>query len=91
MVYNAKLSIRGSALTVTADALNQDVGGERDRALTAVQVALPLLADRPGATILLTAAGTRTEPPPGRFALAVGKAGWPHSARPWRRHYGRTA
>jgi NAD(P)-dependent dehydrogenase (short-subunit alcohol dehydrogenase family) len=44
-------------------------------ALTAIQVAAPLLVDRPGATILLTAAGMRAEPPAGRFALAVGKAG----------------
>jgi NADP-dependent 3-hydroxy acid dehydrogenase YdfG len=75
MVYNAKLSIRSNALTVAADTLNQTLAVNVTGALTAVQVALPLLEDRPGATILLTTAGMRAVPAPGRFALAVGKAG----------------
>jgi NADP-dependent 3-hydroxy acid dehydrogenase YdfG len=75
LVYNAKLSIRSNALTVAADTLNQTLAVNVTGALTAVQAAVPLLADRPGATILLTSAGARTQPPAGRFALAVGKAG----------------
>jgi hypothetical protein len=35
---------------------------------------LPLLADRPGAAIMFTTAGPRTEDAGGRFALALGKA-----------------
>ena len=75
LVYNAKLSIRGSAFSVPADALNQTLAVNVTGALTAVQAATPLLVDRVGATILVTVAGTRTEPPSGRFALAAGKAG----------------
>ncbi len=75
LVYNAKLSIRGSALSVPADVLNQTLAVNVTGALTAVQAATPLLVDRVGATILVTVAGSRTEPPAGRFALAVGKAG----------------
>ncbi|MBL7497671.1 SDR family NAD(P)-dependent oxidoreductase [Frankia sp. CNm7] len=75
LVYNAKLSIRGNAFSVPADVLNQTLAVNVTGALTAVQAATPLLVDRVGATILVTAAGTRTEPPGGRFALAVGKAG----------------
>ncbi|OHV73046.1 short-chain dehydrogenase [Pseudofrankia sp. BMG5.36] len=75
LVYNAKLSIRGSALSVPADVLNQTLAVNVTGALTAVQAAAPLLVDRVGATILVTVAGSRTEPPAGRFALAVGKAG----------------
>ncbi|MBL7489867.1 SDR family NAD(P)-dependent oxidoreductase [Frankia sp. AgB1.9] len=75
LVYNAKLSIRGSAFSVPADALNQTLAVNVTGALTAVQAATPLLLDRVGATILVTVAGNRTEPPGGRFALAAGKAG----------------
>jgi len=75
LVYNAKLSIRGSAFSVPANALNQTLAVNVTGALTAVQAATPLLIDRVGATILVTVAGTRTEPPGGRFALAAGKAG----------------
>ncbi|MDT3438767.1 SDR family NAD(P)-dependent oxidoreductase [Pseudofrankia sp. BMG5.37] len=75
LVYNAKLSIRGSALSVPADVLNQTLAVNVTGALTAVQAAAPLLVDRVGATILVTVAGSRTEPPAGRFALAIGKAG----------------
>jgi NADP-dependent 3-hydroxy acid dehydrogenase YdfG len=75
LVYNAKLSIRGTAFTVRAEVLNQTLAVNVTGALTAVQAAAPLLADRPGGTILVTAAGTRTEPTGSRFVLAVGKAG----------------
>jgi NAD(P)-dependent dehydrogenase (short-subunit alcohol dehydrogenase family) len=75
VVYNAKLSIRGSAFSVPADVLNQTLAVNVTGALSTVQVAVPLLVDRVGATILVTVAGSRTEPPAGRFALAVGKAG----------------
>jgi NAD(P)-dependent dehydrogenase (short-subunit alcohol dehydrogenase family) len=75
LVYNAKLSIRGTAFTTPADALNQALAVNVTGALTAVQAATPLLGDRPGATIMVTVAGERTEPPGGRFALAAGKAG----------------
>ncbi|ONH29733.1 SDR family NAD(P)-dependent oxidoreductase [Pseudofrankia asymbiotica] len=75
LVYNAKLSIRGSALSVPAEVLNQTLAVNVTGALTAVQAVTPLLVDRVGATILVTVAGSRTEPPSGRFALAVGKAG----------------
>ena len=75
LVYNAKLSIRGGALTVKAETMNQTLAVNVTGALTAVQVAADLLVDRPAATILLTTAGSRTEPVAGRFALAIGKAG----------------
>jgi NAD(P)-dependent dehydrogenase (short-subunit alcohol dehydrogenase family) len=75
LVYNAKLSFRGTAFTVGADELNQALAVNVTGALTAVQAATPLLVDRVGATILVTVAGERTEPPGGRFALAAGKAG----------------
>ncbi|MBX6387802.1 MAG: SDR family NAD(P)-dependent oxidoreductase [Frankia sp.] len=75
LVYNAKLSIRGTAFSIPADVLNQTLAVNVTGALTALQVATPLLVDRVGATILVTVAGARTEPPGGRFALAVGKAG----------------
>lgn len=75
LVYNAKLSIRGTAFSVRADSMNQTLAVNVTGALTAVQAGVPLLVDRPGATVLLTVAGTRSEPAAGRFALAVGKAG----------------
>lgn len=75
LVYNAKLSIRGTAFSVRAESMNQTLAVNVTGALTAVQIAAPLLAERPGATILLTVAGPRSEPAAGRFALAVGKAG----------------
>ena len=75
LMYNAKLSIRGSAFSVPADVLNETLAVNVTGALTAVQAATPLLVDRVGATILVTVAGGRTEPPAARFALAVGKAG----------------
>lgn len=75
LVYNAKLSIRGAALTVAAETLNQTLAVNVTGALAAVQVAAGLLDDRLAATIMVTAAGPRTEPVAGRFALAVGKAG----------------
>ena len=75
VVYNAKLSIRGTAFTVRAETMNQTLAVNVTGALTTIQAAAPLLADRPGATILLTVAGPRSEPVTGRFALAVGKAG----------------
>nr|MDT0666844.1 SDR family NAD(P)-dependent oxidoreductase [Micromonospora sp. DSM 115978] len=75
VVYNAKLSIRGTALTVAAQTLNQTLAVNVTGALTTVQAALPLLADRPGASIIFTTAGTRTSDSGGRFALALGKAG----------------
>ncbi|OAA26056.1 short-chain alcohol dehydrogenase [Frankia sp. EI5c] len=75
LVYNAKLSIRGTAFAVRAESMNQTLAVNVTGALTAVQIAAPLLADRPGATVLLTVAGPRSEPAAGRFALAVGKAG----------------
>ncbi|THJ58428.1 SDR family NAD(P)-dependent oxidoreductase [Candidatus Frankia alpina] len=75
LVYNAKLSIRGAALTVAAETLDQTFAVNVTGALAAVQVAAGLLDDRLAATIMVTAAGPRTEPVAGRFALAVGKAG----------------
>ncbi|EFC84260.1 SDR family oxidoreductase [Parafrankia sp. EUN1f] len=75
LVYNAKLSIRGTAFSVRADSMNQTLAVNVTGALMSVQIAAPLMADRPGATILLTVAGPRSEPAAGRFALAVGKAG----------------
>lgn len=75
LIYNAKLSIRGTAFTVRADTMNQTLAVNVTGALTAVQAATPLLLERPGATILLTVAGPRSAPAAGRFALAVGKAG----------------
>ena len=75
VVYNAKLSIRGTALTVAAQNLNQTLAVNVTGALTTVQAALPLLADRPGASIIFTTAGSRTSDSGGRFALALGKAG----------------
>jgi NAD(P)-dependent dehydrogenase (short-subunit alcohol dehydrogenase family) len=75
LIYNARLSIRGTAFSVPADVLNQTLAVNVTGALTAVQAAAPLLVDRPGATIMMTVAGGRTEPADGRFALAVGKAG----------------
>ncbi|MCM3926054.1 SDR family oxidoreductase [Frankia sp. AiPs1] len=75
LVYNAKLSIRGAALTVAAETMNQTLAVNVTGALAAVQVAAGLLDDRVAATILLTTASPRTEPVAGRFVLAVGKAG----------------
>ncbi len=51
LVYNAKLSIRGGALTVKAETMNQTLAVNVTGALTAVQVAADLLVDRPAATI----------------------------------------
>ncbi|WP_131785220.1 SDR family NAD(P)-dependent oxidoreductase [Protofrankia symbiont of Coriaria ruscifolia] len=75
VVYNAKLSIRGTALSVSAETVNQTLAVNVTGALTVVQAAVARLAGRPGACVLLTAAGPRTEPVAGRFALAIGKAG----------------
>ncbi len=75
VVYNAKLSIRGTALSVSAETVNQTLAVNVTGALTVVQAAVGLLADRPSTCVLLTAAGLRTEPAAGRFALAIGKAG----------------
>ncbi|SNQ50563.1 conserved hypothetical protein [Frankia canadensis] len=75
LVYNAKLSIRGAALTVPPATVNQTLAVNVTGALAAIQAAAVLLAERPAATILVTSAGARTEPVAGRFALAVGKAG----------------
>ncbi|WP_239346058.1 MULTISPECIES: SDR family oxidoreductase [unclassified Frankia] len=75
VVYNAKLSIRGTALSVPAETVNQTLAVNVTGALTVVQAAAELLADRPSACVLLTAAGPRTEPAAGRLALAIGKAG----------------
>ncbi|WP_239405529.1 SDR family oxidoreductase [Frankia sp. Cj3] len=75
VVYNAKLSIRGTALSVPAETVNQTLAVNVTGALTVVQAAAELLADRPSACVLLTAAGPRTEPAAGRLALVIGKAG----------------
>jgi NAD(P)-dependent dehydrogenase (short-subunit alcohol dehydrogenase family) len=75
LVYNAKLSIRGAALTVPPATVNQTLAVNVTGALAAIQAATGLLEQRPAATVLVTSAGPRTEPVAGRFALAVGKAG----------------
>jgi NAD(P)-dependent dehydrogenase (short-subunit alcohol dehydrogenase family) len=74
VVYNAKLSIRGGPLTARAETVNATLAVNVTGALSAAQTALPHLAGRPGACLLLTVAGPRVEPAPNRFALAVGKA-----------------
>ncbi|MCK9894602.1 SDR family oxidoreductase [Frankia sp. AgB32] len=74
-VYNAKLSIRGAALTVSPATLNQTLAVNITGALAAIQAAVGPLEERPAATILVTSASPRTQPVAGRFTLAVGKAG----------------
>ncbi|MCL9797547.1 SDR family oxidoreductase [Frankia sp. AgKG'84/4] len=74
-VYNAKLSIRGAALTVPPATLNQTLAVNVTGALAAIQAAAAALVQRPAATILVTSASPRTQPVAGRFALSVGKAG----------------
>ncbi len=73
-VYNAKLSIRGAALTVPPATLNQTLAVNVTGALAAIQAAVVPLEQRPAATILVTSASPRTQPVAGRFALSVGKA-----------------
>jgi NADP-dependent 3-hydroxy acid dehydrogenase YdfG len=74
VIYNAKLSIRGGPLTARPETVNATLAVNVTGALTTAQVAVTHLAGRPGACLLVTAAGPRVEPAPNRFALAVGKA-----------------
>ncbi|CAO5153515.1 Short-chain alcohol dehydrogenase [Frankia sp. AiPs1] len=75
LVYNAKISIRGAALTVPPATLNETFAVNVTGALATIQAGIGSLEDRPGATILLTSTSPRTAPVAGRFALAVGKSG----------------
>ncbi|MCM3885389.1 SDR family NAD(P)-dependent oxidoreductase [Frankia sp. R82] len=75
LVYNAKISIRGAALSMAPSTLTDTFAVNVTGALATVQAGIGPLAERPGATILLTSTSPRTAPVAGRFALAVGKSG----------------
>ncbi|MCK9877601.1 SDR family NAD(P)-dependent oxidoreductase [Frankia sp. Ag45/Mut15] len=75
LVYNAKISIRGAALTVAPATLTETFAVNVTGALATIQAGVGPLTQRPGATIVLTSTSPRTAPVAGRFTLAVGKSG----------------
>lgn len=77
LVYNAKLSIRGSALTTSPETLAATLAVNVTGAFAALTSAAPLLEGRADATVLVTAGGPRGPGlgDAGRFSLAVGRAG----------------
>jgi short-subunit dehydrogenase len=75
LVYNPKLSVEGSGLIISPDALTQSLAVNITGAVIAIQAALPFMTSTPGACVILTGGGFKDRPDPERFALSVGKAG----------------
>lgn len=74
LIYNPKVSVKGTGLKTTPDELSSSLQVNVVGAVVAIQVALPYLLQTSRPTVILTGGGYKDSSDPDKFALSVGKS-----------------